>query len=440
MRLKVKRSSIATIAFFAICSILTLLGLSDVAPFAMCLFFFIGITALLYAISAVHIQRKNDFIIFWLSYIAKIVYALYRFFTKYKGSLTSPFLSTDAKRFWNQAVSLYQGKATNTDTKFPYALSLEFHLFGKNLFCVLLFNIFLTMLMMVLVMILLNRLKICGNNRTLALVVVGFLPYELIVSCSVLRESIYFIFITLSFLYFYSYITEKKYKYLLFAILAVLPVILLHVGYFPIVLVYLLDSFINDRVKKPSDLLLRLCIVCSFAAVIVYSIKIDSNGAGYVSRGVSGFINKITGNSSGGYADEAGSRYLEGLTINSIPTLILYTPIRWFYFLFSPLPMNWRGLSDIAAFFLDGCIHFYVIYSTIRAKKVIKIKGSSDNCLNVKKRMLNVGLGIILFIALVFCLNTSTAGTAIRHRDVLIGIEALLLALSCDIRMSRSQV
>ena len=49
-------------------------------------------------------------------------------------------------------------------------------------------------------------------------------------------------------------------------------------------------------------------------------------------------------------------------------------------------------------------------------------------------RLLGVGLLIIVMIAFVFCLNTGNSGTAIRHRDVLIGIEAILLGLSLKIR------
>ena len=251
-----------------------------------------------------------------------------------------------------------------------------------------------------------------------------------------MRESIYFVFIILSFYYYQKYIDRGNYKYLLFALVIIIPVFLLHAGYFPIVIVYFIDSFRHDRPKTSNQLLMRILLIISLFGLLILGIRMDSTGGGYVSRGVSGIINKVTGEQGSGYSSEAGSRYLEGLTINSIPTLIIYAPIRALYFLFSPLPTNWRGVSDVFAFIVDGCVHFYVIYSALKARKKLKrlICDSKDIVFYQYYRLINVGLYIILAVAFVFCLNTNNAGTAIRHRDVLIGIEAVMMGLSLKIR------
>ena len=437
MKVEIKQSTFFAFIFFLICYVLTAVGLSDYEPFVMSVVFFFGISALWGFFIRDYVRDNNDIFCISLSYVAKIVYALYRFFFLYGGSLTSPKLSTDAKRFWNQATSLYSGTHILPETKFPAVLNFEFHFFGRNLWCFMLFNIFLTMIMMVIVIKMLNRLEISGKNRFISLLIVGLLPYEIIVSCSVLRESIYFVFVVLSFYLYYRHMETKRNNYLLFSIVSMIPVVLLHVGYFPIILIYFVDSFRNDKVKSTSDLFYRLFMVLAFACVVIIALRMDSNSAGYVSRGVSGLINKITGETGSGYADEAGSRYLAGLKIDSFPTLILYTPIRWLYFLLSPLPTNWRGVSDIAAFALDSCVHLFVICSSVRALKILKLRRCSDEEIIIKQRTLKIGLLIVLFISLIFCLNTNTAGTAIRHRDVLIGVEAVLIALSGEIKESR---
>lgn len=395
----------------------------------------LGITFLL-ALGHKHcVSESNDILFFWGSFFVKLSYLFYRFYYKYGGNLSSPTLSTDAKRFWHQAELLYTGVAVNPETRFPYLLNIEFHFFGQNLFCVLLFNIFLTLLMMIIVIYLLNQLEVKGRDRLIALGVTALLPYEMIVANSVLRESIYFIFITLSFATYYHYVKSGRYKYLILSTVVLLPVIILHTGYFAILIVYYFDSFRHNKVKSNSDMTLRICLFCVFLVFIMLSVRMDTGGGGYMSRGVSGIINKLTGDTEvTSYADEAGSRYLSSLKIHSIPTLIIFTPIRWIYFLFSPLPTNWRGLTDILAFLMDGCIHLFVIYSLLKSRKLMKVAYDGSEVMDEQIRLVELGLGIIAFVALVFCLNTNTAGTAIRHRDVLIGIEAVLMGFSLKMK------
>ena len=436
MKLSIRSNMIYFVLFILICCLLTASGFSQQFPSVIGLITVIFITFFVFSYSSKEVRSKNDILILAVSFVAKLSYLLYRMLYSYGTSITDPSLSADARRFWNHAILLYQGNAVSTDTRFPYVLNAEFHVFGPNILCVLLFNIFLTMVMAFFVIKLLNRYAVIGKYKIISLAVCSLLPYEIIVSCSLLRESVYFVFIILSFYYFQEYVAKSNYKYLLFALFIIIPVFLLHPGYFPIVIVYFIDSFRHDRPKTSNQLLMRILLIISLFGLLILGIRMDSTGGGYVSRGVSGLINKVTGEQGSGFSDEAGSRYLEGLTINSIPTLIIYAPIRALYFLFSPLPTNWRGISDVFAFIVDGCVHFYVIYSALKARKKLKrlICDSKDIVFYQYYRLINVGLYIILAVAFVFCLNTNNAGTAIRHRDVLIGIEAVMMGLSLKIR------
>src|SRR5690606_10016364 len=63
------------------------------------------------------------------------------------------------------------------------------------------------------------------------------------------------------------------------------------------------------------------------------------------------------------------SAYLTGLTLNSPGPLVMYSPINAFYFLTSPLPMNWRSFVDIFSFSFDSMLYLWAIFFYIKNKK-----------------------------------------------------------------------
>src|SRR5699024_2986544 len=52
-----------------------------------------------------------------------------------------------------------------------------------------------------------------------------------------------------------------------------------------------------------------------------------------------------------------GSAYLDNLIINNIFDFILYSPIKAFYFIFSPVIIEWRGLNDLLSFLTDTILY-----------------------------------------------------------------------------------
>lgn len=96
------------------------------------------------------------------------------------------------------------------------------------------------------------------------------------------------------------------------------------------------------------------------------------------------------------------------------------TPVRMFYFVASPLPWSWRGLSDIIAFFFSSLVFLYVYY---RAYQELK-KGDTRN-----RTMILIFVVLSLCSALIFAWGVSNAGTAVRHREKFIVIYMVLFAL-----------
>ena len=429
MSLKIGNKTTSALLLLAVClfmTVVTMTGFSDRSPEIALMLYLFGMLLFLLVASSRVLKNLNDIFIFWGSFIVKIVYAFYRFpFSE----ITKPVLAGDAGGFWRTASQYYQGNFKRIYTSFPYVLSFEFRIFGKNVLCCCLTNTVLSMIMVLLVAEIMNRFGIEGKSRLFAVALSALLPYGIQVCNSILREAIYFAFITASFFAYIKYLQTRKAVNVFVAILLLIPVLFLHIGYFPIAAVYLIDLFAHEKIKTRRDLLNRILIIAAFTVFVILTSRLNSVGYLTSGNGIEGIIAKISGANSEEYMGEAGSRYLAGIKITSLPTFVLYAPIKWFYYMFSPLPNNWRGLMDVFVFLVDGLVHFLFVWSSIACIRRIK-RNNSDGHLDKLLRIVRTGFWAVVLCGFIFGLGTSTAGTAIRHRDVLIGIEAVLVGFS----------
>ena len=135
-------------------------------------------------------------------------------------------------------------------------------------------------------------------------------------------------------------------------------------------------------------------------------------------------INTAEKYNAGGSAYQAGFR-ISNPTLN----LIINSPIRMFYFIASPLPWNWRGLSDIIAFCFSSSVFLYAHF-----RSYIEIRRSERS---LGRTLIIVVTIIALCAALIFAWGVSNAGTAVRHREKFMTVYILLIALCGDSRTTR---
>ena len=65
--------------------------------------------------------------------------------------------------------------------------------------------------------------------------------------------------------------------------------------------------------------------------------------------------------------DYGGSSYAQYVgDSSSIQNMLIYTIPRIGYFLFSPFPWQWRGISDIIAFVFSSMFYMYAVYAAIK--------------------------------------------------------------------------
>lgn len=106
---------------------------------------------------------------------------------------------------------------------------------------------------------------------------------------------------------------------------------------------------------------------------------------------------------------------------NEIIDLVINTPIRIIYYLFSPMPWNWRGIKDIIAFFFSSLYYFFGIILAVRSIKKY----------NFPNKNLVVALLLVMFFSyIIFSWGVKNAGTAMRHRDKFVTIYVLLTVIS----------
>lgn len=111
---------------------------------------------------------------------------------------------------------------------------------------------------------------------------------------------------------------------------------------------------------------------------------------------------------SGYDENRANSAYLTWLKVDDPILGVIFSPLRMFYFLFSPIPFDWRGISDVIAFTMDSSVYAYLCW------KIFQYRKNENGKMNVAlRRYLIIG---ILAMTFVFAFGTKNAGTAMRHR------------------------
>ena len=123
------------------------------------------------------------------------------------------------------------------------------------------------------------------------------------------------------------------------------------------------------------------------------------------------------------------SGYLQGLEVNSFSTFMLYAPIKILYFIASPMPYNWRGLTDMIAFGLDAVFYIWTLWYFAKHYRLITSKYGMMTALMIS----------IVLVLFVFGVSTGNSGTAIRHRHKIFPLLALVCAAIIETRQSTTK-
>ncbi len=303
-------------------------------------------------------------------------------------------------------------------------LGILYYLVGVNRLFAENINVLLSIGIYYNVFIIINQFDIKDNfKRNLLETILVFLPNGIFISASLLREMLIGLFAILSLRYCFNYLNLKDKKYIFLCLSSIMIASIFHSGILFLICGYVLAiSFYNFKEKKINMDIKKATVflILSIALFVFYL----SYGDIFASKIVNVDVEKTIESEAGG-----GSAYLGGKEINDIGDVIIYTIPKTIYFMFSPMPWDWRGVVDMITFLLDSLIYLYLIYNIIKNHKYLT---------NERKSVIDVLLFGLILTIVVYALGTANAGTATRHRYKIFPYLITITALCMDSKEKKS--
>lgn len=270
----------------------------------------------------------------------------------------------------------------------------------------------------------LRYLKINERICTIVAIVYLLMPWKLELSLYVLRESMPGLLIVESSYFFIKWYFSSRYKYIIISFLCGLLSLPFHAGLFLVPLTFLTIGLlyypkVNKFIVTQKTILIS-AVMLMFALLIAYRADFFLYKLSLFDITNSDAIESFSDTWT---TMEVGSSYLTWLSYSSLTDIIIQSPLRAFYFLYSPLPWDWRGIKDAIPFFLDSLIQGgFMVY-------ILK----NYNCVKREDRLLII-IFMFIFIAesLVYGIATFNSGTALRHRNKYISILFIMMSLVYD--------
>ena len=373
------------------------------------------------------VADRSENLIISFSFIFKILLGFSNIFLDHA---IEPFLKiADSFKFRRYSVEYYKTKFLDYQSLYVHLLNAQYHITGSSEYISIFINIILTSLSAILFLKILNSFDSQKKQtvKNLCLFLVSFSPYVICYSIILQRESLYFFFVTYSLFYFTDWIFKNNFISFVKSLFLSLLATLLHDGHITFIFSY---SFIYTTRKKERNSPAKIFVPILLSIILFSIISGTSRNLLGSKIQISDFnvLYSIRKTYWSRFSENGGSRYLSWMNppINWLQ-FFLYTPLRMIYFLFSPLPTEWRGAKDVVSFFADSSIHIYGIYCILYS--LSKYKNVENRVPDQIMLSMKSCACIILFMTIIFSWGTAAAGTAIRHRLCLIPVECIAIFL-----------
>ncbi len=315
----------------------------------------------------------------------------------------------DDDRFYEESVTLLSNPDYHPISYYCFFLAAVFTILGVNRMVAMLINIICYLLSCLILLKLAKSCRIKPYIIQFGLGVFSFMPVYMLLSSSLMRESIIILFIAVSNYFMILWIREGEWKYIIYSLGALIPPTVLHSGTIVLAPVVAIFVSVYDVQKQ------KICIKKKFFVGIVLTVAvllicfitpIRPYIAAYLPTDMENLMKIVDAHN----AQEAGANYLDGIDPRGFGDLIRYLPVKMLYFQFSPLPGDWRGLFDAGAFFIDAC--FYMLSMLLIIYEWLK---------NHDKICFFILLEILSF-QIMFAWGVMNAGSAMRHRSKLLAV------------------
>lgn len=268
--------------------------------------------------------------------------------------------------------------------------------------------------------------------QRIVIILAAFLPEMIILSSILLREAWVQFFVALSLLYFLKWFLRSGNSMFNMAasVAAVFVASYMHPGVIGFAVGYFVAFiFYNPKAQRLKISFMSIfMIVAMFGVVTMFVANMDIFGDKFTEVALEEeYIEEQFTDIQ--YDEDAGSTYMQWLDTSSLLVGVAALPLRMFYFMFSPLPFDWRGMSDIIAFMLDALVNLWLFWKIVRT-------GTKSPMMKRLRIFLLVG---ILLTTAIFALGTTTSGTAMRHRTKFRSVLLVTYAVSQTAACTKSR-
>ncbi|WP_459189441.1 hypothetical protein ACGE0T_05010 [Parabacteroides sp. APC149_11_2_Y6] len=332
----------------------------------------------------------------------------------------------DSEAFNRIAVMNQSSSEILSRTNYTYFLTLIYYLTDSSRLIAQYFNVLFGLGVVILVQKSIATFRVNRKAENVAMAVVILLPNLIIFSGILLREAWVEFFVAASLYCFLKWFRTGGTQYMVFVITYMLAAMWMHSGVVGLLAGYLV-AFITYNPRK-----YRVDFLSGTIFRLILLVLLVVGFMGY-SEMFTGKFNKyesvddivdVTNYKGGG-----GSDYLTWINVNSVSLSLLFSPLKMLYFLFSPLPTEWRGINDVIGFLIDGSVYLFLIYKIVRSEVASRIP-------KLLKRYLLISVLVATFI---FAYGTTNAGTAFRHRAKLLPVILITYVVSTGVQRKQSR-
>lgn len=360
-------------------------------------------------------KAKEYRIILLVGFVLRVALLLWDIYGKSIYGL--PGSGVDTENFYNNAIRYAQGSVYWKNNAVVF-FGILIKLFGKTRILIQ----FLLMLFSVatahLVLGTLREIGISIASTKKGLWFLVLLPNYAILSALFLRESIITFLVALSLYVFIKWWYGKSEVLFWISILCTLLATVFHSGMIGVAAGYICIRVLYNHKSQTLKITVTsvlVIVICIFLFAFLYK-----NYGTLLFKKMHNIdeladISSGSGRGNSSYAAIAGNS-------STVLNFIIYTPIRILLFLFTPLIFQIRGISDVIAMVFSA---FFYLWTWIR---ILRCNRFPD-----KNKRLVVALAFVALVtAFIFGWGGTNIGTNIRHRDKIIPIYIILLAITFD--------
>lgn len=323
----------------------------------------------------------------------------------------------DSIAFWNVSLEINRTGDAFRSSAYSRILSNLYKCYGENRFLAQYVNILCFLGVAIIVLAICKQVQIKNIYRIWIMTFVSILPNYICLSSILLRESFMIFADTLAFWCFIQWMKHGRVYQFALAFLCALPAVIMHSASIGMWVAFFIIGMLWDYRKQKMKVSLKTAIMLIAAAGVLTVFEavpaLRDILLLYFPSELS--VQSITGK----YFVPGGSDYLTGIEVTTWGGLLFWTPIRMLYFLLSPMPTDWRGIGDMAAFVIDSVPIIVFVAGILKGLKK-----------NKNKSYVYAGLLCCLIITGIFAWGVTNAGTAMRHRALLIGVFAVTYCIS----------